>query len=415
MTASYSNWKIFGLNLWQQVVVAMILAIIAGLILNEHALCLKIFGDIFIKLIKMIVAPLIFFALITGITSLAEGRHFKRIAMKGTIAYILTSMLAAVAGLFLASFFPPGVGISPPSTNGGDLSSAPVSTTTSLGDFLMSLIPHNIVSAMADDLYLQIVVFAVFTGIVINSIRGETDKVKQLSAEIARIMFKMIEWVVRTSPLAVFGFIAAMVGTTGTDVIMALLKLVSLVIAACALQYCLFGLILYLFGRISPMPFYKKMVSTQLMAFSTSSSKATLTMAMRELQNKMGVSKSTSNFMMPLGACINMDGTAIYLGICAVFFSQLYGIPLHFHDYIMLMLTCTLGSIGAAGMPSGSILFMGMVLHSVGLPFEGVAMLLGVDRILDMFRTTVNITGDAAITLLVDKTEGTLNESVYYG
>src|SRR5690606_33422420 len=139
-----------------------------------------------------------------------------------------------------------------------------------------------------------------------------------------------------------------------------------------------------------------------------------LSTAMRELQDKMGVSMSSSNFMMPLGACINMDGTAIYLGIAAVFFSQMYGIPLEMHDYLTLMVTCTLGSIGAAGIPSGSIIFMGMVLGSVGLPMEGIALLLGVDRILDMFRTTVNITGDAAITLIIDSTEGELDEKTYY-
>jgi Na+/H+-dicarboxylate symporter len=156
------------------------------------------------------------------------------------------------------------------------------------------------------------------------------------------------------------------------------------------------------------------MLPTQSLAFATSSSKATLSTAMGQLQERLGVSKGSSNFLMPLGACINMDGTAIYLGICALFFAQASGIVLNPHDYLVLILTCTLGSIGAAGIPSGSIIFMGMVLTSVGLPIEGIGFILGVDRILDMVRTTVNITGDSAITLIIDSSEKTLDEKIYY-
>jgi Na+/H+-dicarboxylate symporter len=204
------------------------------------------------------------------------------------------------------------------------------------------------------------------------------------------------------------------VGTQGAEVVKILAKLVMTVLAACMFQYLLFGAIIAVFGRLNPFVFYRKLVTTQLMAFSTSSSKATLTTAMRELETKLGVSSQSTQFLMPLGACINMDGTAIYLGICALFFAQLFGIELHTMDYAMLLLTCTLGSIGAAGIPSGSIIFMGMVLHSVGLPIEGIGLLLGVDRVLDMVRTTINITGDCAITVMVDATEKTLNKEVYY-
>lgn len=161
------------------------------------------------------------------------------------------------------------------------------------------------------------------------------------------------------------------------------------------------------------MPFYRKIFFTQSLAFSTSSSKATLPTAMTQLQERLGVSKTNSNFLMPLGVCINMDGTAIYLGICALFFAQGFGIDLTMQNYMMLILTCTLGSIGAAGIPSGSIIFMSMVLSSIGIPVEGIVVILGVDRVLDMVRTTINITGDSAITLIVDKTEGGLNEKIY--
>lgn len=409
--ASFQEWKFCGLTMWQQVALGMALGVLAGLLLGEDAVALKILGTVFIKLIKMVVAPLIFFALIAGITSLSEAHHFRGIALKGTVAYLATSLMAVCMGLLLGRIFEPGLGVPPPPADTVAPLPAP---PPAIGEFMLGLIPGNIVQAMANDMYLQIVVFAIFTGVVMNNIRGHTEMVKELNQQMAHIIFKMIEWIVRLAPLAVFGFLAAMVGTTGLEVITSLLELVVLVIAACFLQYLFFGVLIVVFGRLSPLPFYRKMITTQVMAFSTSSSKATLTTAMRELQDRMGVSQSSSNFMMPLGACINMDGTAIYLGMCAMFFAQMYGVQIEGTDYLMLMLTCTLGSIGAAGVPSGSILFMGMVLASVGIPMEGIAIILGVDRILDMFRTTVNITGDATITLIVDKSERQLDEARYH-
>jgi Na+/H+-dicarboxylate symporter len=406
------EFRVFGLTMLQQVLLALVIGVVAGMMLGEHADSLKVLGTVFFKLIKMVVPPLIFFALISGITSLTEEHHFGGIAVKGVTAYLLTAVFAVAFGLILGSIFEPGVGVSRP-TGHMEAMAASSAPPPSVKDFLLDLIPTNIVSAMAKDMYLQIVVFAIFTGVVMNNIRGKTGMVKALNQEMAHVMFKMIEWIVRLAPLAVFGFMASMVGTTGIEVIFSLTRLVVLVIGACFLQYAFFGLLIFLFARVSPMPFYKKMVTTQVMAFSTSSSKATLTTAMRELQDKMGVSMSSSNFMMPLGACINMDGTAIYLGLCATFFAQMYGVTLDFQAYLMLMLTCTLGSIGAAGVPSGSIIFMGMVLHSVGIPIEGIGVILGVDRVLDMFRTTVNITGDSAITLIVDSMEGGLDKELY--
>lgn len=408
-TASVADCKVCGLSMWQQIAIALVLGILAGVIFGENAEYFKVLGTIFIKLIKMVVAPLIFFALIAGITSLTEGHHFRGIAIKGTAAYITTAFLAVCLGLTLASIVGIGQGMEAPPASVVETASA-----ASVNDFLNQLIPHNIVNAMAEDHYIQIVIFAIFTGIVMNNIRGSTQKVKELNQELAHITFKMIEWIVRLAPLAVFGFISHMVGTTGLEVIVNLMGLVVLVVFACFLQYCFFGFLIWSIARLSPLPFYKKMFSTQLMAFSTSSSKATLTTAMRELQDRLGVSRAACNFMMPLGASINMDGTAIYLGICAVFFANMYGIDLTLFDYATLMLTCTLGSIGAAGIPSGSIIFMGMVLASVGIPMEGIGLILGVDRVLDMFRTTVNITGDAAITLIVDKTEEGLDTEMYH-
>lgn len=406
------------MKLWQQVLIGLILGIISGVLLGEKAAGLKIFGTIFISLVKMVIVPLIFFALLSGITSMQGQGNLTRVGLKGFISYILTAIFAVLIGLGAGNLFQPGAGIdlhSMLATSGINTQvvttakSAPTAT-----DFLIGLIPTNPIEAMASDKFLQIIIFSIFTGITVNLVGKKAEPVKDLIAAASQVTFKMIEIIIKLAPLGVFGFIAWVVGTQGLDILEALAKLVVALLAACTLQYFVFGLLILVFARMSPLPFYKKILFTQSIAFATSSSKATLSTAMTQLQERMGVSKTNSNFLMPLGVCINMDGTAIYLGICALFFSQAYGIDLTFSNYAMLVLTCTLGSIGAAGIPSGSIIFMGMVLSSVGLPIEGIGIILGVDRILDMVRTTINITGDSAITLIVDKSEGMLDEKSYY-
>ena len=190
--------------------------------------------------------------------------------------------------------------------------------------------------------------------------------------------------------------------------------LVITLLSAISIQYCVYGILIIIFARLSPGPFYKKSLEYQTLAFSTSSSKATLATTMDVCANKMGMSQNSTSFTLPLGAAINMDGMAIYLGICTLFFVQAYGITLSSFDYILIILTSTLGSIGAAGMPSGTIIMLPMVLSAINVPIDGIALIVGIDRILDMLRTTLNITGDATIALIVDKTEGTLNEETYY-
>jgi Na+/H+-dicarboxylate symporter len=404
------------MKLWQQVLIGLILGIIAGIVLGEKAAGLKIFGTVFINLIKMIIVPFIFFALLSGITSMHGQGNFTRVSLKGFSAYILTAVFAVLIGLSAGIIFHPGSGVDLHAIL--DTSSQPqalvAKTPPSISEFLLNLIPTNPINAMANDNFLQIIIFSIFTGVVINMLGDKSKPLKEVIFSASQVFFKMIEIIIKLAPLGVFGFISWVIGTQGMDILAALAKLIVAVLAACAFQYVVFGVMILVFARMSPLPFYRKILMTQSIAFATSSSKATLSTAMEQLQSRMGVSKTNSNFLMPLGVCINMDGTAIYLGICALFFAQAYGIDLTTHNYMMLVLTCTLGSIGAAGIPSGSIIFMGMVLSSVGLPIEGIGIILGVDRILDMVRTTINITGDSAITLIVDKTEGALDEKIYH-
>lgn len=377
----------------------------------------KPIGTVFINMIKMVVVPLIFFSLISGITSMTDAEAFKRIGLKSVGAYLMTGAFAVCIGLAFGSVFHPGVGVDLSSLEAHAGAAAKVASTpqdTSLIKILVDIIPTNVVKAMADDHILQVVVFAIFVGVMINKLGDKVPLLREVCQQAAQVVFKMIETVVKFSPYGVFALTSWVVSTQGVDILLALLKLVCVVAGALFTQYVLFGIMIIVFARMSPMPFYRKMVEPQLLAFSTSSSKATLSTAMRVVNEKIGVSKSSTSFVLPLGASINMDGTAIYLGICALFFSQAYDIPINDHQYFILILTATLGSIGAAGIPGGSLIMMGMVLTSVGLPLEGIALIAGVDRILDMLRTTVNITGDSLITMLVDKSEGSMDVEQYH-
>lgn len=420
------------MKLWHKVLIGLSLGIAFGYLSGQTPLLaplgidgkamlteyIKPIGTVFINLIKMVVVPLIFFSLIAGITSMTDAEAFKRVGAKAVSAYLVTGAFAVCIGLGFATVFHPGQGV--------DLSSLKSITGMplpghsehgpeggSIVDMFVHIIPSNIVRAMADDQILQVVVFAIFVAMTLNALRPSAPDVTRFCQQAAQVVFKMIETVIKFSPYGVFALISWVVGTQGFDILIALFKLIVVVLGALLTQYLLFGLMIVLFGRMSPLPFYRKMVEPQSLAFSTSSSKATLSTAMRVASERLGVSKSSTAFVLPLGASINMDGTAIYLGICTMFFSQAFGIPIDFHHKIILILTATIGSVGAAGYPGGSLIMMGMVLTSVGLPLEGIALIAGIDRILDMMRTTVNITGDCVITMLVDKTEATFDEATY--
>jgi len=417
------------MKLWQQVLIGLISGIFVGYLGNKNYLDIeivksfKILGTIFMNLIKMVIIPLIIFALLSGITSINGEGNFTRVAVKGFSAYILTAMFAVIIGIVAGKLMEPGKGINltqmvveSQSKNSADFQkvSSITQNKKTASEFILDLIPTNPFKSIVEEKYLQIIVFVIFIGLIINMIGDKGKPIKELIYSFAQVFFRSIEIIIKLAPLGVFGYMSYSIADQGLEVLQSLGKLALTVLLACLVQYIIFGILIAVFGKMSPMPFYKKILFTQGLAFSTSSSKATLPTAMNQLQEKMGVSKTNSNFLMPLGVCINMDGTAIYLGICSLFFAQAYGIELYFQHYLMLILTCTLGSIGAAGIPSGSIIFMSMVLGSIGIPSEGIAVILGIDRILDMVRTTINITGDSAITLIVDKTEGGVNEHIYY-
>ena len=417
-------------KLWFRVLLGLLLGIVFGFVVGPMSAdnpmgidgktflttYIKPIGTVFINLIKMVIIPLIFFSLINGIISMTDADAFKRIGLKAVGAFLMTGAFAVCIGLVFGNIFHPGVGVdltALASISGGSSTPAAAPKTVSIIEILVGTIPPNVFKAMVEDNILQVVVFAIFVGVALNRLGVKVQNLTDFCKSCAVLVFRLIETVIRFSPYGVFALTSWMVGTQGLPILKALLLLVCTVVGALFTQYLLFGLMIIVFGRMSPLPFYRKMLEPQLLAFSTSSSKATLSTAMRVVNERIGVSKTSTSFVLPLGASINMDGTAIYLGITALFFSQSYNIPLDAHHYFILILTATLGSIGAAGIPSGSLFMMGMVFTSVGLPLDGIALIAGVDRILDMMRTTVNITGDSVITMLVDKSEGTFDMECY--
>ena len=247
----------------------------------------------------------------------------------------------------------------------------------------------------------------------LNIKRDSCEELINVCQQAAQLFFKMIEVIMKIAPFGVFGYISSIVGTEGFGILLTLGKLVLVVFGACVAQYLIFGIMILVSTRLSPIPFYKKMLGPQILAFSTSSSKATLVPLMQLAETKLGISKQSSRFVLPLSAALNMDGGAIYQAVCALFFSQVLNIDLTFSDYGMLVIMCTIASIGGAGIPGGVLLFLGMVLQSVGMPIEGVLLIASIDRILDMMTTVINITGDACVTLLIDKSEKTLDIEMY--
>ena len=356
----------------------------------------------------MVVIPLIFFSILNGVASISDASTFGRIGLKALIAYTTSTVFAVVIGLNFATIFEPGAGINLA------LEYKEVDQPSEFGKIFMEIIPTNPIHAMATGNTIQVVIFAFFTGFALILIGDKGQHVKDFIISATHLVFKMIELVIKLTPYGVFAIMAWVVGEYGVGLIISLGRFVMVVLGALSVQYLLFGVMLLLFAKLNPLPFYRKMLDTQALALATVSSKATLPTAMRELRNKLGVSKQSSWFILPLGASMNMDGVAIYLGICAVFFSQILGVDLTVTQYLIVIFTSTIGSIGAAGFPGGSMIMMGMVLSSVGLPLEGITLILGVDRLLEMFRTAINITGDCTVTVLVDSWENTLNRRMYY-
>jgi Na+/H+-dicarboxylate symporter len=399
------------MKLWHKVFIGLLLGLFFGCYLPEYVEIVKPIGTVFSRLIKMIIVPLLFFSLLSGITGMRDPSSIGRVARKSVIAFFGTTCFAVVFGLGVAHIMQPGLGVSL------DLGPIPENDFREGGfdiiNFLIEIIPNNAFEAFANANILQVVFFAIFTGVIINTMGSVADPLRDFIQAASKLVLKMINIVVELSPYAAFALTAWVVGTQGLDIMYSLGKLVVAIIVAFILQYMIFGLFILVFCRLSPIPFYRKSIEYQMIAISTGSSKASLATTMHVCRQKLGVSEISTSFVLPLGASINMDGLAIKLGLSVVFFAQIMGVELSMSDYMIIILTGTLGSMGGAGIPGAFIVLLPTMLHSVGLPIEGVALLAGIDRVLDLLSTAINITGDATITLVVDATEGTLDRDMY--
>ena len=400
------------MKLWKKVTLGLLLGIAWGVYLPEYVGLLKPLGESFLRIIKMVIVPLIYFSLVVGITSMKDPSSLGRIGVKAIGAFLTTTFFAVIFGIGVATILKPGYGVT---LNFDRNTPNPVTPNEfDLVKFFVNIVPENVMHAFSNAAILQVVFFAIFTGITINKMGKNAAPIKDLFQSISKLVFKMIAMIITLSPYGAFALTAWIIGTQGITILFALSKLVIAIIVAMTLQYLIFGVLIIVCCRVSPMPFYRKSLVYQLLAFSTSSSKATLATTMQVAQEKLGISETSTSFVLPLGASINMDGFAINLGLSAIFFAQMLGVALTPHDYLMIIITATFGSIGGAGIPGASMIMLPMVLSSVGLPIEGVALLAGIDRILDMLRTTINITGDVTITMIVDHSEKNFNKEIYY-
>ena len=373
---------------------------------------LYVVGQGFIRLMQMLVVPLVFCSLICGSMAIGDTKTLGKVGVKTIGFYLVTTALAVCVALGSALLINPGRGLDMDAVQKGTVSST--TEATSLVDTLLNIIPKNPVQSMANGDMLPIIVFALFVGIMLAKLGTRGSVVANFFSQFNDVMMEMTMAIMKVAPIGVFCLIARTFATVGFSAFAPMLKYMGNVTLALAIQ-CLvvYQILLFVFTRLNPFKFIKKFLPVMGFAFSAATSNATIPMSIDTLSKKMGVSKQISSFTIPLGATINMDGTSIMQGVAVVFIAQAYGIPLTMGNLATVVVTATLASIGTAGVPSVGLVTLAMVLNSVGLPTEGIALIMGIDRILDMIRTAVNITGDAVCTTIVCHQEGSLNREVF--
>ncbi|MEZ9062942.1 MULTISPECIES: dicarboxylate/amino acid:cation symporter [unclassified Vibrio] len=364
-------------------------------------------GQIFVASLKMLVVPLVFVSLVCGTSSLKDLSTLGRMGGKTLALYIGTTAVAITLALTIGNLFQPGAGADLTAASSFKSADAP-----SLGQVIIDMFPTNPIQAMAEGKTLQVIVFAVLFGIAISAAGKPGERIAAVFSDLNEVIMKLVALLMNLAPYGVFFLMAKLFSGLGLSAIWNLAEYF-LVLAGTLLLH---GLVTYSamlkgFTGLSPITFLRKMEDAIMFAFSTASSNATIPVTMETAKNRMGVDNKVASFTVPLGATVNMDGTAIMQGVATAFIAQAYNIDLSMGDYLMVILTATLASVGTAGVPGVGLVMLAMVLNQVGLPLEGIALIMGVDRLLDMIRTAVNITGDSAVSIIVAKSEGALDES----
>ncbi|MGL5749321.1 MAG: dicarboxylate/amino acid:cation symporter [Paraclostridium sp.] len=371
----------------------------------------KLLGTGFVSAIKMLVVPLVFVSLVCGTASMGDIKKLGRIGGKTIVFYLCTTCLAISIAIGISLILDPGIGLDMSHL----VSQEPtIGEAKSLVDILLGMIPSNPIQSMASGDMLQVIVFSILVGISISLVGEKAEPVKVLFESANELCMRMVHIVMLLAPYGVFALIATTFATTGFDAILALIKYMLCVLLGLLIQgLFVYGGLLKGLTKLKVKPFFKKFAKVAAVTFSTSSSNAALPVSI-ETMEEAGVNNSVASFTLPLGATINMDGTAIMQGCAAIFISQIYGIELGVSAILTIILTATLASIGTAGVPGVGMIMLSMVLQSVGLPLEGIGLVLSVDRLLDMCRTTINVMGDCVCTLIVSKSENEFDEDMYY-
>jgi len=415
------------MNLTQRILIAMVMAIALGSLTQQilswdipewlsmalgEVLAGGVFyvgGKIFVASLKVLVVPLVFISLVCGTCQLQGQSSLGRLSLKAIGLYLLTTAIAISLALFCAEWWQPGAGI--------QLATEAAFTPPEaqpLSQVFINIFPNNPVQAMAEGNMLQVIVFAIMVGLAISHSGEAGKRLAQQFNDWNEVMMSLVTMLMKLAPYGVFCLLFSLFAVQGLGVIgdLAIYMITVLVVLFLHAGLVYPGL-LKIFAGLHPIMFLRKMRNTQLFAFSTASSSATIPVTLRAVEKRLGVENRIASFTVPLGATINMDGTAIMQGVATAFIAQAFGLELSFTDYLLVIATATLASIGTAGVPGVGLITLAMVLQQVGLPVEGIALIIGVDRILDMVRTAVNVTGDAMVSAIVGKTEGALDQKVF--
>ncbi len=395
------------LALYWQILIAFALSVLYGLFFSEHVHLVAWMGDIFIKALKMIIIPLIFTSIISGIANVGSGDNLGRLGFKTIAYYLSTSTAALFTGLVIVNIFKPGVGADLGFAN--QVEGLGVAKE-SFGSTLMNIVPDNLFVAMVENQMLSIIFFAILMGFFITKTKEKSQKILLgFFDSLFELIMKITLFVIRFTPYGIFGIVAKQIAENNDfgELFSRLGLFMLVVILALFIHaFIVLPIVLKTIGRVSPIKHFNAMRTPLITAFSTSSSNATLPLTMNAVKKNSGVSTKISSFTLPLGATVNMDGTALYELVAAMFIAQAYGIELTFTEQIIGVLTGLLASIGAAGIPMAGLVMISVVLSAMGLPLEGVGLILAVDRLLDMFRTTVNVWSDSCGAVIIAKSEG---------
>lgn len=395
--------KIMSMSLTVKVLIGFVVGIALGLIFGESITVISFIGDIFLALLKMCIVPLVFFSIITGISSIADPKKLKRIGIKTLCFYIITTVCCAIVGMIVANVLTPGSGfvIESADTAGYEATAVPSVTET-----LVSMFPTNIVTSLSDTSLIQIIIFCAFVGIAITLVGEKADPVRKLCASASEVMFKIVSLVMEFSPIGTCALIACTFGEYGLDILLSVFQvLVAHYLAMAIVLFLVYGLLLYIIAKVNIFKFLKEISEVLIVTVSTCSSAATLPISIDTAVKKLKIKRELAEFSLPLGSTINLDGGVIYYCMCFMFVSQVYQVDVSLTQMIFIVFTATFLAVGAPGMPGGGIMMVMILLSTMGLPLDLMGIISGTNRLFDMGNTALNCTGDLVCTRCIAESE----------